>query len=554
MNDLVQHNQGGGALSVQEMVQQVNQIQKLMKEVMKPDVHYGKIPGTPKSALFKAGAEKIGMMFGCRTSFEINRTDMPDGHREYEVVCRITDRDGNPIGEGVGTCTTMEKKYRYRSENTGAIVPSEYWDSGKDQSLLGGPDFVPRKVNGKWFIHQQVDYDNPADYYNCVTPDTRLLTHDLRWIRAGDIQTGDLLIGVDEEASDYARNFAIGEAEVFGRKTETVYELEMDDGRTVRCNGEHKWLVRKVGLKGTEWVSTEEIFEALRSPRGRPRHWSIMSVCRPWEVENTREAGYLAGLLDADGSLAISQLLVHFAQQENVVLHRFESGMESLGFTISRRNNGKTDRQLLDCESQKQVYQVCVTGGLAEQIRALGVLRPPRLMERWMDRFDITQRRLEGRGSGAGKPARIVGVRNVGEEEIVLLGTSCKTYIAEGLVCHNTVLKMGKKRAYVDAIITCTAASDFFDQEEVIDTPELYPDHGGESPAEEPRKAPKAKATPKGSGGTITQGQARIVRKSMEDKSLDDKHICNEFGVKSIEEIPSAKINAVLEWIDSASG
>jgi len=283
MNDLVQHNQGGGSLSVQEMVQQVNQIQKLMKEVMKVDVHYGKIPGTPKNSLFKAGAEKIGMMFGCRTSFEINRTDMPDGHREYEVVCRITDREGNPIGEGVGTCTTMEKKYRYRSENTGAIVPNEYWDSGKDQSILGGPDFVPRKVNGKWFIHQQVDYDNPADYYNVA-------------------------------------------------------------------------------------------------------------------------------------------------------------------------------------------------------------------------------------------------------------------------------LKMGKKRAYVDAIITCTAASDFFDQEEVIDTPELYPDHGGESPAEEPRKAPKAKATPKGSGGTITQGQARIVRKSMEDKSLDDKHICNEFGVKSIEEIPSAKINAVLEWIDSASG
>lgn len=285
MNDLVQQS-SGGALTIEEMSTQVNQIQQLMKKVMKPEVHFGKIPGAgDKNALLKAGAEKIGLMFGCRSSFTINRTELPNGHREYEVICAVTDRNGNPIGEGVGTCTTMEKKYRYRAENTGALVPSEYWDSGKDSSILGGKDFVPRKINGKWMIFQQVEYDNPADYYN-------------------------------------------------------------------------------------------------------------------------------------------------------------------------------------------------------------------------------------------------------------------------------TALKMAKKRAYVDAILTCTAASDFFDQEEVIDTPEHFPDHGNDAPANparEPRRQPKAKQPPKDGDGKITQNQMRVVRKAMGDKNLEDKHVCEEFGVGSLEDIPVGKINAVLEWIDSAS-
>lgn len=165
MNQLVERQDGG--MTVHQMAEQVNRIQSLMRTVMKDDVHYGLIPGTGKKALLKPGAEKIGLMFGCRTKYEIRRDDLHNGHREYEVLCHITDRQGNHIGSGVGACTTMEKKYRYRAENTGKPVPRDYWES-RDQSILGGPSFVPRKNEGRWFIFQQVEYDNPADYYNTV--------------------------------------------------------------------------------------------------------------------------------------------------------------------------------------------------------------------------------------------------------------------------------------------------------------------------------------------------------------------------------------------------
>ncbi len=69
------------------------------------------------------------------------------------------------VGEGVGTCTTMEGKFRFRWDNTGNEVPKEYWDT-KNKDLLGGPFNTVRKVDGKWYIFQRVEHDNPADYYN----------------------------------------------------------------------------------------------------------------------------------------------------------------------------------------------------------------------------------------------------------------------------------------------------------------------------------------------------------------------------------------------------
>lgn len=104
-----------GALEVR---QQVNQIQYLMKEVLKPGEHYGTVPGCGKKpTLLQPGAEKISFMFHLVPTYEVKRYDMAGGHREYEVKCTLTSRDtGEVMGEGVGTCSTMESKYRYRSK------------------------------------------------------------------------------------------------------------------------------------------------------------------------------------------------------------------------------------------------------------------------------------------------------------------------------------------------------------------------------------------------------------------------------------------------------
>lgn len=127
-----------GALEVRA---QVNQIQYLMQSVLREGEHYGVVPGTGKNAkptLFQSGAEKIAYMFKLVPRYEVSRTDYQGGHREYEVTCTLSAREsGEVMGYGVGLCSTLESKYRYRSK----------WVNGAKQR-----------------------YDNPdiADVYNTV--------------------------------------------------------------------------------------------------------------------------------------------------------------------------------------------------------------------------------------------------------------------------------------------------------------------------------------------------------------------------------------------------
>jgi hypothetical protein len=195
-------NLGDYAISTDSVVKQIGQIQELMKRVMKEGEHYGTIPGTErkcdlcngtgkgedhknclacggsgklkKPSLFKPGAEKLGFTFRLRPEFDLDVINLGDGHREYRFVCRLIHiPTGANVGEGVGTCSTMEGKYRYRWDNTEKEVPKEYWDNG-DKTLLGGRYMQPRKAwmkedgqsKQKWFIFQRVEHDNPADYYN----------------------------------------------------------------------------------------------------------------------------------------------------------------------------------------------------------------------------------------------------------------------------------------------------------------------------------------------------------------------------------------------------
>ena len=109
-----------GALEVR---QQVNQIQYLMQQVLKSGEHYGNVPGTKgKPTLFQSGAEKIAYMFHLVPRYEVTRTELGGGHREYEVACTLSSRDsGEVVGYGLGSCATLESKYRYRNR----------WDNGK---------------------------------------------------------------------------------------------------------------------------------------------------------------------------------------------------------------------------------------------------------------------------------------------------------------------------------------------------------------------------------------------------------------------------------------
>lgn len=158
-------------MTVDQLTGRMSLIQSAMKNVMGKGVDYGTIEGCgDKPTLLEPGAEKLMCLFRLSPKYETLKVDLPNGHREYSVKCILYAQDGTFNGEGIGCASTMESKWRYRSENTGREVPKEYWDT-RNPELLGGTQYSTRKIKtkeskDKWFIFHKVDHDNPADYYN----------------------------------------------------------------------------------------------------------------------------------------------------------------------------------------------------------------------------------------------------------------------------------------------------------------------------------------------------------------------------------------------------
>jgi hypothetical protein len=173
-----QNGQMEHAMSVENVMAQVHAIQDLMRQAMIRDEHYGVIPGCVKPSLLKPGAEKLGMMFRLSPAYTITRREHGNGHLEFEVMCRLTHIKTLEIwGEGVGSCSTLETKFRYRkAEQTCPKCGKPTIIKGKKEYGGGWLCYAKKGGCGAKFndgdkeIENQnmgrIEHDNPADYYN----------------------------------------------------------------------------------------------------------------------------------------------------------------------------------------------------------------------------------------------------------------------------------------------------------------------------------------------------------------------------------------------------
>jgi hypothetical protein len=112
---LVKPDQLPMELSVQDLLAQVRKIQDLMKVAMHEGEHYGRIPGTTKPTLLKAGAEKLNLLF--RFDPEYDSVEHHDGdHLTVKSKCTLYHiPTGLRVGSGEGSCSTKESKYAFRA-------------------------------------------------------------------------------------------------------------------------------------------------------------------------------------------------------------------------------------------------------------------------------------------------------------------------------------------------------------------------------------------------------------------------------------------------------
>ena len=108
---------------MQSSIQKIKQFQALVQSQFTQNHDFGVIPGTGKPTLLKPGAEKLIMLLGLTTEFEIieSERDFDEGFFQYQVRCTLL-KNGVSVTQGFGSCNTMEKKYLkqdpYTMDNT----------------------------------------------------------------------------------------------------------------------------------------------------------------------------------------------------------------------------------------------------------------------------------------------------------------------------------------------------------------------------------------------------------------------------------------------------
>ena len=174
MNELTVSEQNSfiaPVVDIQSALARYKAFREFVNQVLVEGVDYGKVPGTDKDTLLKPGAEKLGAFFGLRPIFLLMDTtddwigEEHDGepffYRQYKSQLY---RNGELIGEGIGSCNSFEKKYRYRWMNEFEI-PSNVDKSDleyKDGAISEFEFAIDKaETSGK--------YGKPAEYWKQFT-------------------------------------------------------------------------------------------------------------------------------------------------------------------------------------------------------------------------------------------------------------------------------------------------------------------------------------------------------------------------------------------------
>ncbi len=265
----------------------------------------------------------------------------------------------------------------------------------------------------------------------CLDPATKVLTADLRWVPISELEPGQQVVAVDEEAPGgrgQARKMRTAVVEGVVQVLRKAYRVTFDDGRSVVCTAQHPWLSRNSG-PFQYWRSIEGVGDGAKKRKlrvGTEVRW----ITKPW-AEPSFEDGWFGGMLDGEGSFAKHErsASVTVSQRPGAVWERLKRYCDERGYAY----HVESDK----CERASKYGSTPVPklrlGRLDELFRLIGQTRPTRFIGR---RF-WEGRELPGKRSGIGW-AKIVSIEPLGEQVMIDLQTTTGTYIAEGFVSHNT--------------------------------------------------------------------------------------------------------------------
>jgi lysozyme family protein len=248
----------------------------------------------------------------------------------------------------------------------------------------------------------------------CLHPDTRVLMRDLSWRKNGDLIIGDEVIGFVSNAAkrglqlEPASVLAINEMELPSLCIETTK-------REIIASKEHLWWMNRP--RGT----TARDYQWMMSCDLRTGD-EIAQYREPWQYDDSPGAQWLAGMLDGEGCLSENALTLY--QNEGVVAQRLRTELSKMGMQWSEDERPPS--------KLGSAPNICFRmTGCAFQI--VGTLRPSRMLEK-AERF-WRGRCTHGRYN---RIETVKSISDVGVRPVMAMITSSGTFIAEGLMSHNS--------------------------------------------------------------------------------------------------------------------
>jgi hypothetical protein len=256
--------------------------------------------------------------------------------------------------------------------------------------------------------------------YGCLDGSTRVLTHDLRWVRNDSLKVGDCLVGVTEGQTRKAkRKFERSYVESIGEVCLPSIRIITDDGRDIIASVEHPWLV--TSRTGAAWTRTDK----LQVGDG------IKRVSDVWNMPDSFESGWVAGVLDGEGSGEKgSGLRINITQNPGAVLERVLELYRKWGIDYKAYPRHRTPKKSTDWNSREGRAWNVRTRNQSAAMMVLGMAPSVRLIHKW-----------EGQGlpiGEGGMVSRVIRLESVGARNLIGMTTSTHTFIAEGLVTHNS--------------------------------------------------------------------------------------------------------------------
>jgi len=273
--------------------------------------------------------------------------------------------------------------------------------------------------------------------FACTPAEAPVLMADLTMKPISEVKAGDVVMGFDkrERRDGRQRRFKLTPSKV--KETHryegaAINKLILDSGETIRCTPDHRWFTKDRTSMGREMYLPA--MTRSRLARVCPARLPELSV------EDARDAGWLGGFFDGEGSVSSCQQRNGFKPSNAISLYqgagrnlpnceKLERVLTKFGFEFSVREDERKPNKDAPCYGYR-TYRILQGDGCETVQRFLHIAQPTKWRERLIEGC-YRSNFIKGR-------EKVLSIQPDGVGDVYALTTETGNYVVWGLASSNS--------------------------------------------------------------------------------------------------------------------